>query len=97
MKLQIRKLVLGIAEILSSNNERFWAEQFEYLNARLDTDYLETLKIINGMYGGAGSFNDVVLHKDGWPVTAQNRELQALKSRLHQLIETELMNNNHPD
>lgn len=40
---------------------------------------------ILSVFGGAGSFNDVILYRDGQPLTAENTRLEALRDELYTL------------
>lgn len=83
------KIILLLEEciqLLSENDEKRWAEVL----IRLKRHYIEndnneeTLSLIRKLFGGAGTFNDVVLHKDGKPLIEENNQLE--KSR-HELYE----------
>ncbi|WP_072928012.1 DUF6966 domain-containing protein [Nissabacter archeti] len=86
MKDEIKTVIQEIVHLLSEHNERMWADQFSYLEEKLEVDYQETLGQVARMFGGAGTFNDFLLHKDGWPLKDENRALFALKSTLYQLV-----------
>ncbi|MDU4094948.1 MAG: hypothetical protein E7H57_17000 [Pantoea sp.] len=87
MKSRIRKTVSDITYILSSNDEYSWAKTFEDLGSQLDADYTLSLRALKALYGGMGSFNDLVLHKDGMPLLYENRELHKLRRELYNQLE----------
>jgi hypothetical protein len=41
------------------------------------------LNALKGLYGGMGSFNDIVLHKNGIPLIQENDELDGLRHMLY--------------
>ncbi|MGD8105381.1 DUF6966 domain-containing protein [Pantoea sp. FN0302] len=87
MKHEIRKIITDIACILSSNDELSWAKEFENLGSALDMDYESSLRSLKALYGGMGSFNDLVLHKEGIPLLYENRKLNNLRRKLYNQLE----------
>ena len=83
MKNEIKKSVIEITRLLSSNDEMLWAKAFEKLGSKLDSDYESSIYSLKGFYGGMGSFNDVVLHKNGMPLIRENDELDNLRHALY--------------
>ena len=83
MKNEIKKTVIEIANILSSSDEIPWAKAFEKLGNELDNDYESSINSLKGIYGGMGSFNDIVLHKNGMPLIRENDELDDLRHSLY--------------
>ncbi|MBL5931204.1 DUF6966 domain-containing protein [Lelliottia amnigena] len=86
MKNEIKKTAVEIANILSSNDEVPWAKAFEKLGSELDVDYESSLHSLKGFYGGMGSFNDIVLHKNGIPLIRENNELDDLRHLLYKQL-----------
>lgn len=86
MKNEIRETVIGIANILSSNDESSWAKTFEKLGAEIDTNCESSLHSLKGLYGGMGSFNDVILHKNGMPLIRENDDLDELRHKLYKQL-----------
>jgi hypothetical protein len=98
MKNEIKKTVIHIIEILASNDEFSWAKAFEKLCSNIDIDYESSLHSLKGMYGGMGSFNDLVLHKDGIPLINENDELDALRHTLYEQLKIAILSQrNHTD
>ena len=64
MKTTIQHLLAQITLLLSENNEQAWAKRFEFYSRQLDVDYDTSLSEIKGVFGGAGPFNDLVLHNN---------------------------------
>ncbi|EAV7067886.1 hypothetical protein D1V04_11965 [Salmonella enterica] len=90
MKSEIKKTVIDIVSILSNNDEHSWARTFEKLGSELDVDYEQALDALKGLYGGMGSFNDIILHKDGMPLMKENDELDNLRHILYNQLKSEI-------
>ncbi|XTZ39054.1 DUF6966 domain-containing protein [Salmonella enterica] len=86
MKKEIKDIMSDIIEILSKNNEECWAEIFNSHLIQIENDDEEGRYNVKKLYGGMGSFNDVVLHKDGLPVKDENEKLDALRKKLYYLL-----------
>lgn len=86
MKKEIKDIMSDIIEILSKNNEECWAEVFNRHLIQIENDDEEGRYNVKKLYGGMGSFNDVVLHKDGLPVKDENEKLDALRKKLYYLL-----------
>lgn len=84
---EIKKTLTHIISVLRSNNENAWAKTFENLGSELDVDCETTIFALKKVYGGMGSFNDIVLHKNGLPLRKENNELEDLSHRLYQQLE----------
>jgi len=87
MKNEIKKTVIDIANVLSSNDEESWAKTFETLGSELDFDCESSIFSLRKLYGGMGSFNDIVLHKDGIPLIRENDELDELRHTLYKQLD----------
>lgn len=86
MKEKIRSTINDIIVILQGNNERYWVNIFEKCLILLDNDYEQCLYNLKALYGGMGSFNDLVLHKAGIPVKDENNKLDLLRHELYTLL-----------
>lgn len=91
MRTKIKELLVQITSLLLENNQNGWAEKFDSFSQKLDTDYDNTLREIKLTFGGAGSFNDVVLHKDGKILISENRELSNLQDQLYDVLKKEMI------
>ena len=87
MKNEIKKTVIDIANVLSSNDEDSWAKTFEKLSSELDFDCESSIFSLRKLYGGMGSFNDIVLHKNGIPLIRENDELEDLRHKLYKQLD----------
>lgn len=85
MKNEIKKVIAEIVEILLDNDEVSWAKYFKRCEIQLDDDYEEGVYNIRRAYGGMGSFNDLVLHKNGLPLKKENDKLDQLRHELYDL------------
>jgi hypothetical protein len=83
------KMIVFLEEnikLLSENDEKRWAEVL----TRLMQNYIESdnkqgvASLIKKLYGGAGTFNDLVLHKDGKPLIEENNQLEKLRHELYE-------------
>lgn len=70
---------------LRTYDEPYWAAQVERCAGWAErSDYYGVERYL-GLLGGMGSLNDVVLHREGHRLVAENDELQALLSRAGRL------------
>ena len=74
-----------MAELLRIGELYDWANAFEKLRKEIAIDPAETVYRIRISYGGMGSLNDIVLHKNGRPLIAENNEFDALNTELYDL------------
>lgn len=74
-----------MAELLRLGNVNDWANAIEQLSYEMANDPDVTIGKITSLYGGMGSLNDIVLHKDRVPLMKENNEFATLKSKLFDL------------
>lgn len=73
-----------ISKLLKETGETTWTEHFENFTGEFEiSDTHSVLKKIIGIYGGTGSFNDLVLYKNGIPCVEENNELSELREGLY--------------
>ena len=82
---QIQLTLKRIAEILRTGGNQNWTPAFESFEQNFPHDPRATCSKIVSSYGGMGSFNDVVLYRNGQPLTAENEELDYLRTKLYGL------------
>jgi hypothetical protein len=71
------------AELLSQYDVESWAQAFDKLAAALNGPSRKQAAIeALGMYGGMGSFNDLVLHFEGDAVIEGNNKLDRIRQKL---------------
>ncbi|MDP2572697.1 hypothetical protein Q8W40_10930 [Vibrio penaeicida] len=75
-----------IIELLVSVDENNWAGSFTNFRQKCDNANADNLEILRGeilrVYGGMGSFNDLVLYKQGQPMIKENQKLDELRTKL---------------
>lgn len=79
----IKKNIQNILCLLNLANEYQWKNLFEEILIRID--YIEVQQIkkeILSIYGGMGSFNDLVLYKDNKLLIEENNQLDKLRKEL---------------
>lgn len=88
--LLIISIVEKIIELLVSVGENNWADAFKSFRQRLgnsDSVNLETLRSeMLRIYGGMGSFNDLVLYDQGQPLVMENQALDKFRRELFELL-----------
>ncbi len=77
-----------LAQLLAAAGEQQYAAIFnDYAIGLAEGDWdVEKRRVLQTFKGGMGSFNDLVLHKDGTQLGAQNNELHRLKEALYNTI-----------
>ena len=91
MKTKIQKLLFSIHLLLLENEQQEWAKRIELFSKQLDVDYKKTLLEVKGIFAGAGSFNDLVLHKKGEMLKSENNELNMLQDKLYDVLKEEIL------
>ena len=82
---QIKIVLERIIQLLQSNGAEDVSSGLTNSLYDLDVDPVLTVACLRQMYGGMGSFNDLILHKDGKPLGDENDELDKLRDELFQL------------
>jgi hypothetical protein len=81
----IETVLARMAELLRFGAFNDWANALEKFRGEIANAPSATVARILSMYGGMGSLNDLILHRNGQPLVAENVELDALRSELYQL------------
>ncbi len=77
----VRLICNDIIKVFDEVGEKNWRNAFqELLNTVDSTDKLKSN--LRQMYGGMGSFNDVVLYSNGKPCLKENKKLADLRKKL---------------
>ncbi len=83
---EITPLLGDIARVLRASGENEWAAAFESLESRSrrvpDEERGAFFREVLAIYSGMGSFNDVVLHHEGKPLSPANDRLSLLRAKL---------------
>lgn len=82
----IEKLIVEIAALLRDEKVDQWSAAFKKFAAGWPSDPDHAAADILAAYGGLGSFNDVVLYRNGKPSFVQNQRLDALRTELFTLM-----------
>ncbi|MCL6723204.1 DUF6966 domain-containing protein [Enterobacter sp. J706] len=90
MKSDIHNVLNKIIELLVACNESIWSKRLIYFREHLDSDYDQTLLGIRTIFGGSGSFNDLILQNNGKMLRAENNALSELSDKLYSLIKAEI-------
>ncbi len=86
---KVQNLLLELSKLLNRHNEARWCnaflvlykESFRYEGANYDHCFIR--EIMN-LYGGMGSFNDLILHKDMKSLDKENDQLDNLRNQLYE-------------
>ena len=68
--------------------DSFWAGQVQRAADEVSNSDAHGLQRFLGFFGGTGSLNDLVLHRDGRPLTVENDELADLRSKAWSLADS---------
>lgn len=68
--------------------DSFWADQVRRAADGVSNSDAHGLQRFLGFFGGMGSLNDLVLHRDGQPLTVENDELDNLRSKAWSLADS---------
>ena len=90
-KVEIEKLILDIINVLDSVGEINWKNAFlshynRILNVANENDYKQAIRGILGMYGGMGSFSDLVLYSQNKICVKETKKLDKLRKKLYSLV-----------
>lgn len=83
----IEKILTRIEELLRLGASTNWVKTIENIRKELSISPTSTVSNIRGMYGGMGSFNDIVLYKNGQPLVSENIEFDELREQLYKLCQ----------
>ena len=83
-------IIKKIIELLVSVGESNWADAFKSFERRLDNLESESLQTLRSdilrVYGGMGSFNDLVLYKEEQVLIKENQDLDKLRMELFDVL-----------
>lgn len=79
----IPDILMQLACLLDAHGEGEWANAFRGFLEEYHHEPEQVKGRIRSVYGGMGSFNDVILHRpDGMPMHDENTELAQLRTLL---------------
>jgi len=84
--MEIAILCKQIVQLCHISGELQWEELFKYFVTRIEEGHIEaTVREIEYIYGGMGSFNDLILQKNG-KMLDTNTELYTLRKALFEVV-----------
>lgn len=83
MEKEIRKILLEIIELLEIVDEYDWITTLKRLYADHISSQKDWLRKIKSLFGGMGSFTDLVLVRNGIICIDENHKLDQLRDRLY--------------
>jgi hypothetical protein len=84
MEKEIREILLEIIELLEITGEHGWASNLKRLYADNYSSRGDWLRKIKSLFGGMGSFNDLVLVRNGVICIDENNKLSQLREQLYE-------------
>ncbi len=81
----IQATLLRIEELLRIGGSHEWASGLEALRGEIANEPGSGPGKVLSLYGGMGSFNDIVLYRDGVLLVSENEALDKLRSELYEL------------
>lgn len=96
MEKEIRKILLAIIELLVIVGEYDWRTTLKGLYADNISSQKDWLRKIKGLFGGMGSFTDLVLMKNGIICIDENNKLDQLRNRLYNRMAQSFVELNNP-
>ena len=74
----------ALEKVLVGRND-LWADHVRRAADEVSRSDAHGLQRFLGFFGGMGSLNDLVLHRDGLPLVAENDQLDRLRARAWEL------------
>lgn len=87
----IKDYCLKISKLLKESNKNDWSKLFLLFANQYESDKRDTLTKIRHHYGGMGSFNDLVLYKDGKVNLEEMEKLEKLREGLYKMVVSEII------
>lgn len=84
---KVEAILARMEELLRKGASLTWANAIATCRKELPDKPEPTAAKIIGMYGGMGSFNDIVLYENGQPLASENIEFDELRERLYELCQ----------
>lgn len=83
---EIKLILLEISMLLIDGGYPDWGKSFVIFTEEIETNLDGVKNKLLKLYGGMGSFNDIVLYKNNKPLINENNKLDALRTQLYNLI-----------
>ncbi len=87
----VKDYCLQISELLQGTNNDNKSNTFIRFANSYDSDKEAVLSDIKSIYGGMGSFSDMVLYKDGKIDVERNEKLDILRDSLYNAVAAEII------
>jgi len=84
---KIDKVLLRIRALLELGSSSNWVRMIDNLREEILRDPIRGVSNILAIYGGMGSFNDIVLYREGIVLISENVELDKLRLDLYRLCQ----------
>jgi ribosomal protein S24E len=86
----IKNYCLQISKLLEGTNNSDKSDTFTSLANHYDFDKNDVISKIKSMYGGMGSFSDMVLYKNGKVDFEGNEKLSIVREELYNAVASEI-------
>ena len=83
---KIKVILIEISGLLTKGGYPDWGNSFIKFKEEIDIDPKLVKNELLKLYGGMGSFNDIVLYEDKKPLIDENDRLDFLRVQLYKLI-----------
>ncbi len=88
--MRLNSIIKQIIDLLVSVGESNWADTFTSFRLKLVNSDSENLQVLRSdilrIYGGMGSFNDLVLYNEGQVLIRENQTLDKLRKELFDVL-----------
>ncbi|WP_392551390.1 hypothetical protein RHO14_07805 [Orbus wheelerorum] len=82
----MKEILYEISELLIKGGYPDWGNSFIKFKDEIAVDPLFVKSQLAKVFGGMGSFNDIVLYEDKTPLFDENERLDFLRTQLYKLI-----------
>ncbi|MWP62259.1 DUF6966 domain-containing protein [Gilliamella sp. Pas-s25] len=83
---KIKLILIKISILLKEGNYPDWGNSFMKFSEDIEINFEAVKNQILILYGGMGSFNDIVLHRNKKPLINENNRLDDLRTQLYKLL-----------
>lgn len=88
-KIEIQETIQEISKILLDANINEWGRSMLKLSKEIEENTEETKKKILRLYGGMGSFNDILIYEEGKISKEKTEKLDSLRLKLFDMCQKE--------
>lgn len=83
---EIKGVLFALETLFESAGEISWSRGIRALRNEFEIDPKTAMSKIHALFGGMGSFNDLILHHEGHPLFKENEALSRYRRQLYILI-----------